>query len=99
MGWLVSLFSLLFSPIVMTEVLEGTKVSPLFVLAPVCQSWTAWVTSISMKPFALLGATENVNIGVGNVGGALLAVSVPSVHAPFTSKISIVPEGPEIFTT
>jgi hypothetical protein len=99
MGWLVSLFSLLLSPIVMTDVLDGTKVSPLFVLAPLCQSLTAWVTSISMKPIALLGATENVNIGVGNFGGVLAVVSAPSVHAPFSSKILIVPEGPEIFTT
>ena len=96
MGWLVSLFSLLFSPIVMVDVLEGTKVSPLFALAPLCQSLTAWVTSISMKVLASLGATENVNVGVGNIGGALLAVSVPSFHAPFTSKILIVPAGPEI---
>ena len=41
----------------MVDVLEGTNVSPLFV-APLCQSLTAWVTSITMKVFALLGATE-----------------------------------------
>jgi hypothetical protein len=79
----------------MFDVLDGTKVSPLFGLAPLCQSLTAWVTSISMKPFALLGATENVNTGVGNFGGIVLLVNVPSVHAPLTSKILIVPEEPE----
>jgi hypothetical protein len=48
------MFSLLLSPIDMTDELEGTKVSPLFALAPLCQFWTAWVTSISVKVFALL---------------------------------------------
>jgi len=77
MGWLVSLFSLLLSPIVMVDVLDGTKVSPLFATAPLCQSLTAWVTSISMKVFALLGATENVAVGVGDFGGVVAKVSVP----------------------
>jgi len=89
------MFSLLLSLSVKVDVLEGTKVSPLFALAPLCQSLTAWVTSISMKVLPLLGATENVNIGVGNFGGVLVVVSVPSVHAPFSSKILIVPEGPK----
>jgi hypothetical protein len=92
---LVSMFSLLLSLSVKVDVLEGTKVSPLFVLAPLCQSLTAWVTSISTKVFALLGTNDAVNIGAGNFGGVLVVVSVPSVHAPFNSKILIVPEGPK----
>src|SRR5581483_6895917 len=93
-GWLVAVLSFeSMESAMFGEVAQS--MNPLFWEGVVTQSWTAVVTSIVTYPATVTG-TDAATIAPG--AGALLALTVNSVHEPFARLTSSIPPPSTRFT-